>query len=50
MADDPQTPPKIEKTIGKTTYIVTSHFPSTGPTTEQIIQRLIRQNEESENG
>lgn len=50
MADDPKTPPKIEKTIGKTTYIVTSHFPSTGPTAEQIIQRLIKQDEESENG
>lgn len=50
MADDPKTPPKIEKTIGKTTYIVTSHFPSTGPTAEQTIQRLINQNEELENG
>lgn len=49
MADIPKTPPKIEKTIGKTTYIVTSHFPSTGPTAEQIIQRLIKQDEESEN-
>lgn len=50
MADAPKTPPKIEKTIGKTNYIVTSHFPSAGPTAEQIIGRLIRQNEESENG
>lgn len=50
MADDPKTPPKIEKTIGKTTYIVTSHFPSTGPTAEQIIQHIIKQGEESENG
>lgn len=49
MADDPKTPPKIEKTIGKTTYIVTSHFPRTGPTAEQIIQRLIKQGRESEN-
>ena len=49
MADDPKTPPKIEKTIGKTTYIVTSHFPSTGPTAEQTIQRLIKQDKESEN-
>lgn len=50
MADDPKTPLKIEKTIGKTTYIVTFHFPSIGPTAEQIIQRLIKQDEESENG
>lgn len=50
MADDPKTPPKIEKTIGKTTYIVTSHFSKAGPTVEQIIQCLIEQDEESENG
>lgn len=43
MADDPRTPPKIEKTIGKTTYIVTSHFSSAGPTAEQVIQHLIDQ-------
>lgn len=49
MADDPKAPLKIEKTIGKTTYIVTSHFPSTGPTAEQIIQHLIEQGRESEN-
>lgn len=50
MADDPQAPPKIEKTIGKTTYIVTSHFPSAGPTAEQVIKRLINQDAQSENG
>lgn len=50
MADDPKTPPKIEKIIGKTTYIVTSHFQSNGPTAEQIIQRLINQDIKSENG
>lgn len=50
MADDPKTPPKIEKTIGKTTYIVTSHFPSTGPTAEQVIQHLIDQDLKSGNG
>lgn len=50
MADDPKTPPKIEKTIGKTTYTVTSHFPAAGPTAEQIIQRLINQDLKSENG
>lgn len=50
MADASKTPPKIEKTIGKTNYIVTSHFPSAGPTAEQIIQRLIKQGRESENG
>lgn len=50
MADDPKTPPKIEKTIGKTTYIVTSHFQPKGPTAEQVIKRLIHQNTNSENG
>lgn len=50
MADDPKTPPKIEKTIGTTTYIVTSHFPSAGPTAEQVIQHLIEQGREPENG
>lgn len=50
MADAPQTPPKIEKTIGKTTYTVTSHFKPQGPTAEQIIQRLINQDTQSENG
>lgn len=50
MADDPKNPPKIEKTIGKTTYIVTSHFQLQGSTAEQIIQRLINQDAQSENG
>lgn len=50
MAEIPQLPPKIEKTIGKTTYTVTSHFPTAGPTAEQILQRLINQEAQSENG
>lgn len=50
MADDFKAPPKIEKTIGKTTYIVTSHFQSHGLTAEQIIKRLINQDPQSENG
>lgn len=50
MADDSQTPPKIETTIGKTTYIVTPHFQPQGPTAEQIIRRLINQDIKSENG
>lgn len=50
MAEIPQFPPKIEKTIGKTTYTVTSHFPATGPTAEQVIQCLINQEALSENG
>ena len=50
MVDGPKTPPKIEKAIGKTTYIVTSHFQPNGPTAEQIIQRLINQDAQSENG
>lgn len=50
MADEPKNPPKIEKTIGKTTYIVTSHFLPHGPTAEQIIQRLINQDAQLENG
>lgn len=49
MADDPQTPPKIEKTIGKTTYIVASHFQPNGPTAEQVMQRLINQDAQSQN-
>lgn len=50
MANDPKTPPKIEKTIGKTTYIVASHFQPNGSTAEQVIQRLINQDAQSENG
>lgn len=50
MAEIPQLPPKIEKTIGKTTYTVTSHFPTTSPTAEQIMQRLINQDLKSKNG
>ena len=49
MADDLKTPPKIEKTIGKTTYIVTSHFQPKGPTAEQVIKHLIHQDPKSEN-
>lgn len=50
MVDDLKTPPKIEKTIGKTTYIVTSHFQPKGPTAEQIIKHLIRQDTNLEKG
>ncbi len=43
MADQSKAPPKIEKTIGKTTYIVTSHFKPQGSTAEQALKRLIKQ-------
>ena len=41
MAGPMQKPPETERTIGKTTYTVTSHFNPQGSTASQIIKRLI---------
>lgn len=49
MAGDPKTPSKIEKTISKTIYTVTSHFQPKGLTAEQVIKHLIHQGTKSEN-
>ncbi len=49
MADQSKAPPKIERTIGKTTYIVTTHFKPQGSTAEQTLKRLIRQTDSGKN-
>ena len=42
MAGSQAKPPmKIERKIGSTTYIVTSHFPEQGSTAQDKIRRLI---------
>ena len=44
-----QPPEKIERTIGKTTYIVTSHFQEKGSTAVDKIRCLIDMNTKANN-
>lgn len=41
MVGTQKRPPIIEKKIGQTTYLVTSHFPECGSTAADKIKRLI---------
>ena len=50
VAEPMQKPPETEKTIGKTTYTVTSHFKLQGSTASQIIKRLINTDTKSGKG